>query len=296
MLDAMTRGRMYAVRQKGDERLSLDYFTISDLKSGREATMGEALESRDFPELKIKVRSTKGTEQTAHLSIIRNGLEIKQESITLPHEIVWRDVDVNREEGPVFYRLRVLVDSSNYLVSNPIFVRFSEEIPKQVAALPKSILEDSSSSGPIKPEIKFPKSPTMPLVKLPKKLAQGKLDSEIIEPPLLESIVEKANSATPKVPEPNTTLPELPALPNLPSKSIPITTQPNIKKLVVAKINGVSLKNGPGPKFPEVGRLNKGDSLPLIRSTTIKFNGRPWLMVDADGRKAYVWSKLVATE
>jgi uncharacterized protein YraI len=69
-----------------------------------------------------------------------------------------------------------------------------------------------------------------------------------------------------------------------------------IQKSVVAKINGVSLKNGPGPKFPEIGRLKKGDSLPLIRSTTIKFNGKPWLMVDADGRKAYVWSELVAMD
>ncbi|MDP7556734.1 MAG: hypothetical protein QF687_02490 [Nitrospinaceae bacterium] len=56
------------------------------------------------------------------------------------------------------------------------------------------------------------------------------------------------------------------------------------------------MKNGPSPKFPEVGRLKKGDRLPLIRSTTVNFNGKPWLVVDAGGRKAYVWSGLVTTE
>ena len=63
---------------------------------------------------------------------------------------------------------------------------------------------------------------------------------------------------------------------------------------VIAKIDGVSLKNGPGPKFPEVGRLNQGDRLALIRKTDIKFNGKPWLLVDLGGRKAYVWSELVS--
>jgi len=63
---------------------------------------------------------------------------------------------------------------------------------------------------------------------------------------------------------------------------------------VIAKINGVSLKNGPGPRFPEVGQLNKGDRLALIRRTKVDFNGKPWLLVDLGGRKAYVWSDLVA--
>jgi hypothetical protein len=63
---------------------------------------------------------------------------------------------------------------------------------------------------------------------------------------------------------------------------------------VIAKINGVSLKNGPGPRFPEVGQLNKGDRLALIRRTKVNFNGKPWLLVDLGGRKAYVWSDLVA--
>ena len=102
-----------------------------------------------------------------------------------------------------------------------------------------------------------------------------------IEPPKLTSRIVKQ--------------PTVPVV-ELPSQPIPVVVSTTVQKLVISKIDGVSLKNGPGPKFPEVGRLNKGDSLPLIRNTTVEFNGEPWLMVDADGRKAYVWSKLVVTE
>ena len=89
----MASGRMYAVRQTGDERISLDDFTVSDVVSGQQATMGEELISNDFPELKIKVRMTNGAEKTVRLSVIRNGLEVKQETIALPYELTWRDVN-----------------------------------------------------------------------------------------------------------------------------------------------------------------------------------------------------------
>ena len=86
--------------------------------------------------------------------------------------------------------------------------------------------------------------------------------------------------------------------PTLPVVKIPSAPAPVVPfiagdKSVIAKINGVSLKNGPGPKFPEVGKLNQGDRLALIRKTKIKFHGKPWLLVDLGGRKAYVWSELV---
>ena len=80
-------------------------------------------------------------------------------------------------------------------------------------------------------------------------------------------------------------------MPNAPS---PLAKFTDRDASVIAKIDGVSLKNGPGPKFPEVGRLNKGDRLALIRKTDVEFNGEPWLMVDLGGRKAYVWSELVS--
>ena len=304
ILEAMARGRMYAVRQTGVERLSLDDFTISDIKSGRKATMGEELRSSDFPELKIKVRLTKGTEQTVHLSIIRNGSEVKQETITLPYELTWRDVDFNREEGPVFYRLKVEADSENYLVSNPIFVHFDGGLEAQLASVPQDVTEEINMVEPTKPikpvepvkplehvelQVKLPQSPISSSVQSSEKTVQHKMV------PSLPKLLETENMLTAKVTPPTLKKPALPEV-KIPSALAPVAPFKVGDKLVVAKINGVSLKNGPGPKFPEVGRLNKGDSLPFIRSTSVKFNGKPWLMVNAGGRKVYVWSELVARE
>jgi len=290
VLDAMARGRMYAVRQTGDERLSLDDFTISDIKSGQKAALGEELKSSDFPELKIKVRSTKGIEKTVRLSVIRNGLEVKHETVTLPYELTWRDTDVNRDEGPVFYRLKVEENSTSYLVSNPIFVRFSEEVSEQVASVSQRTTEQLSMIEPDGPKVQLPQNPTPPSVESPHQSVQDKIDQSMPKLSKSESKIEP-----PKLTSPIAKQPTVPVV-ELPSQPIPVVVSTTVQKLVISKIDGVSLKNGPGPKFPEVGRLNKGDSLPLIRNTTVEFNGEPWLMVDADGRKAYVWSKLVVTE
>ena len=286
VLDAMASGRMYAVRQTGDERLSLDDFTVSDVTSGQQAVMGEELTSNDFPELKIKVRMTEGTEKTVNLSVIRNGLEVKHETIALPYELTWRDVDFNRDEGPVFYRLRVEADPENYLVSNPIFVRFGGGVEAQVASVPQSITEESGVVEPIEPKVELPQNPTTPAVEPPDASVQDTMALSVPRP--LESEGMITSSLAPPMPK----QPTLPAV-KIPSAPAPVVPFIAGDKSVIAKINGVSLKNGPGPKFPEVGKLNQGDRLALIRKTKIKFHGKPWLLVDLGGRKAYVWSELV---
>ena len=289
VLDAMANGRMYAVRQAGNERLSLDSFTVSDITSGQHAVMGEKLISNDFPELKVKVRLTKGTEKTVSLSVIRNGVEVKQETVVLPYEMTWRDVDIKRDEGPVFYRLKVEADSENYLVSNPIFVHFNGENGTQITSAPQSKTEKLSMNEPIepiKPNISIPKNPNPPLAKPAKPIVGTMFPSapKILEP---KDIIT-ANLTPPTLNQP---IPPTVKMPNAPS---PIAKFTDSDVSVIAKIDGVSLKNGPGPKFPEVGRLNKGDRLALIRKTDVKFNGEPWLLVDLGGRKAYVWSELVS--
>jgi len=294
VLEAMARGRMYAVRQKGDERISLDYFTVSDALSGRQANMGEELISNDFPELKIKIRMTNGDEKTVRLSIIRNGMEVKQETVSLPYELIWRDVSFDKSEGPVFYRLKVEADSDNYLVSNPIFIRFDEgeganDIP--VAQVSKENLKVAKLIEPsIKnPNVEKPKNPIIPEIESLNALTQGKELVPTPSPSETESIVE-SNLAPPTLKKPLSPEVEIPSSP-YPVKALPVGTIS-----VIAKIDGVSLKNGPGPKFPEVGQLNKGDRLALIRKTKVSFNGKPWLLVDLGGRKAYVWSDLVVTK
>jgi hypothetical protein len=285
VLDAMASGRMYAVRQTGDERISLDDFTISDTQSGRQANMGEELLLDNFPEIKIKVRMTNGTEKTVRLSLVRNGLEVKQETIALPYELVWRDVSFDKNDGPVFYRLKVEADPENYLVSNPIFVRFDKGEEDPVGPVAEIKKEKLSVANLSKPSIQEPKKPKAPMVKSFNKPIQDEVVT--VPRPLEPKNLMVSNLTPPTLKQPTSPVAKMPKLP-----ASPVLSANNIS--VIAKINGVSLKNGPGPRFPEVGQLNKGDRLALIRRTKVNFNGKPWLIVDLGGRKAYVWSDLVA--
>jgi len=289
ILEAMASGRMYAVRQTGDERISLDNFTLSDIISGQQATMGEELISNDFPELKIKVRMTSGTEKTVRLSVIRNGIEVKQEKVSLPYELTWRDVNLNKNNGPLFYRLKVEADSKNYLVSNPIFFRFDEEFGTQSELVSQNVTtEKLSMVEPVKPIVEEPQSPTTPVIDPLNEPTEGKVLPASI--PLEPENIMVSKLTPPTLQQPTSPVVKMPALPT----SNALFDIGN--KSVIAKIDGVSLKNGPGPKFPEVGKLNKGDRLALIRRTKVNFNGKPWLLVDLGGRKAYVWSDLVVTK
>ena len=87
---------------------------------------------------------TNGEEKTVRLSVIRNGMEVKQETIALPYELNWRDVSLNKNDGPVFYRLKVEADSKNYLVSNPIFIRFDEKVGTQGDLVGENIMKKIS--------------------------------------------------------------------------------------------------------------------------------------------------------
>lgn len=283
VLDALRNGRMYALRQPDDFRLSLDTFTVSDKAARKEATMGEELVSKAIPEIKIKIRSTNGAEEKMMFSLIRNGKLIKQKSVFTPYELVWRDVDVERK-GLVYYRLIAKVTSKNYLVSNPIFVNFSEAAT-EVASLPpqpKELLKDQTPTAP-----KPPKPPKEPEAKL-FQAKQPKIPK--VDRPISPDAPEMFTPDVPKVAEP--------AQPKTGRKpTAPVSPQPAQRetgqKFVVALIDGVALKKGPGVKFPQIATARKGERLLLIRKLSRLFNGKPWLEVKKGGHKMFVWEGLV---
>ena len=134
LLDAMKKGRMYAVRQNATNRLSLDEFFIEDQKTGQQATLGQELTLTDIPTLKIKLRSIKGENNTAQIQIIRNGILAKQDTISLPYKLTWRDVN-NKQGERAYYRIKVSINSMEHLVSNPIFIKFLNSSNK-IAPIP----------------------------------------------------------------------------------------------------------------------------------------------------------------
>ena len=158
LLSAMRKGRMYAVRQNATNRLSLDEFFIEDQKTGRQATLGQELSSTDFPTLKIKLRSIDGKNNTAHIQIIRNGILAKQENISLPYKLTWRDVS-NKQQKRAYYRIKVSINSMEHLVSNPIFVNFLD-FSNEALTLPPS----SQKPTPIAPKTTSVATPNSILV------------------------------------------------------------------------------------------------------------------------------------
>lgn len=286
VLDAMRRGRMYAVKQPDEFRLSLDNFTISDKAkaAGREAVMGDELVTKNFPELKVNLRLTNGIPDWVELSVIRDGEVVKKEIVTMPYELVWRDMNIKRE-GKVYYRLKAEVSTESYLISNPIFVKFSDAAPQVASVAPEPKPSSIADKAPERPKPPSPPAPPQ-------------------APSAKTAFAETVDIRPPAVPDvPKISLPEasseteldLPSAPQVsePAPAAPATEPEKEQKFVVALIDGVTLKKGPGVKFPQTATARKGERLLLLRKLKSLHNGKPWLEIKKDRRKMYVWGGLV---
>jgi len=305
ILDAMAQGRMYAVRQPDDNRLSLDEFRVVEKELGHKAVMGETLLSTGAPEISLKVRATRGGEKTARLTLIRNGDIIREETVSLPYSMVYHDIEVP-QEGTVYYRAQVSVSDVDYLVSNPIFVRFASGITETVKLA-------EQPGQPPRPPVP-PAAPVTPP-------ASGS-ESEAVAPEVaaLETDTPGKPAAPAPPPEPakpeaapvETTPPPIPAKP----EAAPVKTAPppepakppqragppaapaagEAARHITIVADRATLRSGPGTIFPQVGQAQKGDRLRLVRRTGIEWNGGVWLMVDTGERRAYLWGGLARVE
>ena len=255
LLDAMRKGRMYAVRQNAANRLSLDEFFIEDQKTGRQATLGQELTSTDLPTVKIKLRSIKGGNNTAQIQIIRNGLLVKQETISLPYKLTWRDIS-NKQEERTYYRIKVSINSMNHLVSNPIFVKFSDS---------------SDEFAPLPP------STQKPIPTPPKRTSVAPKLSTLQTKPAVSPVLPKISEA------------------KIISESVAASNSMLLdsKKFLKVIVDGAALRKGPGTVFPKIVELSKGVELEFIRRTNIELNNKKWLIVKRDNRSAYIWEGVV---
>ena len=289
VMDAMRKGRMYAVRQPGPQRLSLDEFTVKDVETGKKATLGEQLVSTDFPEISFKIHSTDGKEKRARVFLIRNGKVIKRESVVLPYELKWVDSQVDMSQ-PVYYRLNVITSPVDHLVANPIFVKFGKTA---------SVVTSVESVETQKPVIEEPEPPRSEAPKPPEVAESQKTENPQVaklDPPKAPEVTKTPEPAPAPVPA-NVPPPSPPATIETPSPPRVKPPEPaNLKQYVRVLIDGVSLKQGPGAVFPEMKKVNKGERLVLVRRTNIRFNDKVWLVVKSGDRLAYVWEGLVKIE
>jgi hypothetical protein len=295
LLDAIRKGRMYSVRQVDENRLSLDEFIVEDQKTGQQATLGQELTSTDFPAVKIKLRSIKGGNKTARIQVIRNGVLVKQENVSLPYELTWRDVG-NDQEGRAYYRIKASVNSMDNLVSNPIFVKFSDTPGDVVASLPPPIEQKTPARPirtPVAPKPSMPQSPAIDPASAP---AISGAKTMVTPEPNPAPKIEMSEISTPVFDPPVVpplTPPVVPA--EVMAKSSPKSVRPPVdpQKILKVLVDGVSLRKGPGTVFPKIIKLKKGAELEFIRRTNIKLNNKNWLMVKRGNRSAYVWEGVV---
>jgi hypothetical protein len=276
ILDAMKAGRMYAVRQIDENRLSLDDFKLLDRNTGRIATLGEELALEDYPELRGSIRSLKGGEKSAIVTIIRNGTIIKEETVPLPYQFSWQDKEVEKR-GRSYYRVNVSVGDTEYLSSNPIFVRFGT-LEEHVARLKESAMNNPGIANPDQPNVS---GPNAPMVSSP----QGV--SSAMHPEMRRS---EDNFQIPQVSRPSVQSPSMPGF----SGPNDVTTQyTGGGGFVTPRTDGLAIKKGPGTIFPDAMTVNRNDRLQVVRTASVTLDNKPWLIVRVDGKLGYVWSGLV---
>jgi hypothetical protein len=286
---------MYSVRQADDNRLSLDEFLVEDQKTGQQAVLGQELTSTDFPAVKIKLRSIKGGNKTAQIQIIRNGVMVKQENVSLPYELTWRDVD-NDQEGRAYYRIKASVNSMDHLVSNPIFVKFSDSLGKVVASLPPPTKQKTPARPLRVPVAPKPSAPQSPKMDPPPAPAVTEVKTMVKSEPIPAPKIAMPELTTPVLDAPvvsSLTPPVAPAevMAKSSPKSVRLPVDP--KKILQVVVDGVSLRKGPGTVFPKIIKLKKGAELEFVRRTNVKLNNKNWLVVKRGNRSAYVWEGVV---
>ncbi len=277
VLKAMRLGQMYAVTQQHeDSRLSLDAFLVADGPRARQQGAGGTLYSGDFPEISMAVSSTGGKEKTARIDIIRDGVVVKQETVSLPYQGKWRDLGVELKE-PVYYRLEIEAEKGGRLLSNPVFVKF-ETAPDNAAQVAE-VLEETATSAGVTP----PAEPAAPAVTEPTVPASSS--------PATPSQPEQVAQAEPvAVKEPEVKQPDTPKVEAPAPVSEPQPEPATEGKTMLTRIKVLTIRTGPGSKFPEVMKTAKDEPLQLVRETTVVLNGKPWVVVKKDGKEGYVWS------
>ncbi len=120
VLSALKQGRMYACRSgKNFQRFVLKDFSIFDSNTNNQAIIGETIELRNEPVIRIRVSSSDQQARNIKIRLVRSGELINTFSGTTPFVVNFKDDYFNPGEK-IYYR----IDIPERLVSNPIFVKF----------------------------------------------------------------------------------------------------------------------------------------------------------------------------
>jgi hypothetical protein len=123
-LKAIKNGRMFTVLGKNSGQLNLSKFSVVDIHSGAEKTMGEELRTSQTPRIMIKADFLNGQQYSFKIKLIRNGEVIKVFEAPAPLDIAYSD-EKAPAAGSFYYRLEI--QSQDMLaITNPVFVKRQE--------------------------------------------------------------------------------------------------------------------------------------------------------------------------
>ncbi len=120
VLDALSKGRVYAVQRSVEARLSLDRFHVKENETGPVAIMGEGIKIQGIPKIEGRLSVSDGSHHSVKVSLIRAGKVIESFEGKTPLEFQFEDKEV--QDGKSYYRLEVHGGKVGKLLSNPIFV------------------------------------------------------------------------------------------------------------------------------------------------------------------------------
>ncbi|MDE2180083.1 MAG: hypothetical protein KGJ40_04440, partial [candidate division NC10 bacterium] len=122
VLEAIRRGRMFAVQRPHDYTLLLRDFSLSQEGGKRAAISGEELRiaGQDPLLVRIKVEASDGSHRPLRIDLIRSGALIRHFEGETPFQVVYRDTPLPGSDK-IFYRLKIT--SPHLLASNPIFAQ-----------------------------------------------------------------------------------------------------------------------------------------------------------------------------
>ena len=126
IMEAMARGRMYAVLKQNTARPQLDDFRVRDMAGGRTAVAGECLIGDLTPEITGRISTSDNQSYETEVKIIKNGQVLQVINGRTPLE--FHVVDDFPAPGKSFFRLEARLQNAGRILSNPIFVECASGI------------------------------------------------------------------------------------------------------------------------------------------------------------------------
>lgn len=121
VLEALSSGRMYAVRKEKGPRLTLEKFLIRNPENKKVAIMGEEIAVNRTRVVEGAITASDSSRYPVEVAIIKNGKVWQSFEGRTP--LTFRFVDADGQKAKQFYRLDVSSRLIGKLLSNPIFVK-----------------------------------------------------------------------------------------------------------------------------------------------------------------------------